>query len=191
MSSLDEKTDEEIARIVQSGENNSFGILIKRYEDKMLRYAKRFLFNHDDAEDLIQEVFLKAYNNIQSFNTSKKFSPWLYRIAHNEFINEIKRKGKEPLSFFNPDVFLPHTISKENPENEIHKKEFHHIVNKYLYKLEPKYREPLVLYYFEDLSYKEIADILYIPSSTVGVRIKRARDIMKKMIKKIDYIYGK
>jgi RNA polymerase sigma-70 factor (ECF subfamily) len=185
--SLVQKTDEEIAHMVQSGDVELFGILVKRYEAKMLRYARRFLFNYDDSEDLVQEVFLKAYINIKSFDASKKFSPWLYRIAHNEFINAIKKKGKEPLPFFNPDIFLPHAVSKENADKDIHKKETRHMLDKCLDKLEAKYREPLVLYYFEDLSYKEIADILHIPVSTVGVRIGRAKKAMKEMLKKLDY----
>ena len=108
MSQLENQlTDEEIARLVQSGEIESFDILIERYEAKMKRYAKRFLFDYEEAEDLAQEVFLKVYINIQSFKTSKKFSSWIYRIAHNEFINAIKKKGKEPISFFDSEWHSP------------------------------------------------------------------------------------
>ena len=68
---INESTDEEIARMVQSGETEYFGILIERYEAKMLRYAKRFLFHHEDSKDLAQDVFLKAYTNIKSFDVSR------------------------------------------------------------------------------------------------------------------------
>lgn len=102
-----ERTDEEIAREVQAGKMELFGAIVKRYEAKMLRYARKFLFGYEDAEDVVQEVFLKAYINIQSFNASKKFSSWLYRIAHNEFINAIKKKGREHLSLFDLDTLFP------------------------------------------------------------------------------------
>lgn len=185
--SVNQLTDEEIARLVQSGETESFGILIERYEAKMKRYAKRFLFGYEEAEDLAQEVFLKTYINIQSFNTSKKFSSWLYRIAHNEFINAIKKKGKEPISFFDSDVIFPHPISKENTDKKITESELRAMLDKCLNKLKPKYREPLVLYYFEELNYKEIADVLHIPIATVGIRLRRGKKTMKAFCEKLNY----
>ena len=180
-------TDEEIAHLVQSGETESFGILIERYEAKMKRYAKRFLFDYEDAEDLAQEVFLKTYINIQSFKTSKKFSSWLYRIAHNEFINAIKKKGREPVSFFDSDLLFPHPISKENTDRKVTESELRAMLDKCINKLEPKYREPIVLYYFEELSYKEIADILRIPIVTVGIRLQRGKKIMRLLCEKLNY----
>ncbi|MCK5123249.1 MAG: RNA polymerase sigma factor [Candidatus Pacebacteria bacterium] len=183
MSQLENQlTDEEIARLVQSGEIESFDILIERYEAKMKRYAKRFLFDYEEAEDLAQEVFLKVYINIQSFKTSKKFSSWIYRIAHNEFINAIKKKGKEPISFFDSDVLFPHPVSKENTDKQITESELRAMLDKCINKLKPKYREPIVLYYFEELSYKEIADILCIPISTVGIRLRRGKKIMQSLL---------
>ena len=184
---IDKLTDEEIAKIVQSGKVEPFEVLVERYEAKITRYARKFLFNFNDAEDIVQEVFLKAYVNIQGFDTSRKFSSWLYRIAHNEFINAIKKKGKEPLPFFNPDILFPHPVSKENADKEINNKELRQMLDKCLNKLNPKYREPLTLYYFEKLSYKEIADILRIPISTVGIRLQRGRQKMKSLFQKLNY----
>jgi len=77
---LNDKTDEEIAKMVQLGDVESFGVLVERYEPKMLRYAQRFLFHKQDTEDQVQEVFLKAYTNIQGFDTKRKFSPWIYLV---------------------------------------------------------------------------------------------------------------
>ena len=87
-------TDEAIVIRVQSGDAESFAMLVERYEQKMLRYTKRFLFQMEDTEDLVQEVFLKAFVNIKSVDTTRKFSSWLYRIAHNESINALKKKKK-------------------------------------------------------------------------------------------------
>ncbi len=187
LKSKNQFTDEKIARMVQKGKSELFGLLVKRYEAKIMRYARRFLFNHSDIEDLAQEVFIKAYINIQSFDTSRKFSPWIYRIAHNEFINSIKKKGKEPLPLFDLDILLPHLISKEKVENKTNQRELHQILDKCLNKLKSKYREPLILRYFEELNYQEIADILHIPVSTVGIRLKRGKEKMKSLCKKINY----
>ena len=178
-------TDEKIAGIVQKGKSESFGILVERYEAKITRYARKFLSNYHEIEDLVQDIFIKAYTNIQSFDTSRRFSPWLYRIAHNEFINAIKKKGKESLSLFDLDSILPHLISKERAESEINGREIRQMIDKCLNKLDFKYREPLILRYFEDLDYKEIADILRIPVSTVGIRLKRGKKKMKSFCNKI------
>jgi RNA polymerase sigma-70 factor, ECF subfamily len=97
MKKIEEKTDEELVRFVQEKKADVFGIIVKRYEDKLLRYGKRFLFNYENIEDAVQDVFIKAYINIQSFDTSKKFSSWIYRIAHNHFVNIIKKSKKEPV----------------------------------------------------------------------------------------------
>ncbi|HYE59803.1 MAG TPA: RNA polymerase sigma factor [Candidatus Kapabacteria bacterium] len=174
-------TDEYIAHQVQNGDTESFGILVQRYEAKMLRYARKFLFGYDDAQDVAQDVFIKAYIHIQTFDPDQKFSSWLYRIAHNEFINAIKKKKREPLPFFDPDLIFPHPIAKEDMEDAVYKKHVRNMLDVCLDKIDPKYREPLVLYYFEELDYKEIGDILHIPTSTIGVRLKRGKVLLKKV----------
>jgi len=177
-----EISDEDIALAVQNGETEEFGVLIERYESKILRYGKRFLFQYEDIEDAVQDTFLKAFINIKSFKVNMRFSPWIYRIAHNTFINVIKKKGREPVTFFNPDTILGAAISEENPELEILKKELGEEIGKAIQSLPPKYREPIVLYFYEEKDYREIADIMHVPTSTVGVRIKRAKERISKSI---------
>lgn len=177
------KTDEIIAKEVQTGSVQAFGILVERYESKLTRYARRFLFGNHDAEDLVQEVFIKAYTNIQSFDANRSFNSWIYRIAHNEFINAIKKKGREPLSFFDPDTLFPHPTDPHQADHEVQENELKAMLDKCLDQLHPKYREPLVLYYYEDLDYNSIADILHIPSSTVGVRLNRGKQQLQDIYK--------
>lgn len=179
---MHEHSDEELARHVQQGQTELFGELVKRYEDKILRYAQRFFQSAEDAKDRVQEVFIKTYVNINSFNTSMRFSPWLYRIAHNEFINYLKKHKRDPLLFFDFDVIVPHALSPINPVNELTEKEIKETLHEYLASLDYKYREPLILYYYEDMDYKMIADILKLPISTVGVRLQRARKLLKEKI---------
>ena len=181
------KTDEEIALLVQNGDIQQFGLLVERYEAKMKRYARKFLFGYHDGEDLVQEVFLKAYSNIKAFDVGRKFSAWLYRIAHNEFINAIKKRGKEPLPFFDPDTIFPHPIAKDDPLKEVGDQETVEVLNRCLDKLDPKYRETLVLYYFEDMDYETIAEVMRVPRSTVGVRLNRGRVILKNIYSKLNH----
>lgn len=187
---LSQQADEEIIRLVQSGKIEFFGILIDRYESKIKRYGRKFLSDNEDINDVLQDIFIKAYINIQGFDTKRKFSSWLYRIAHNELINALKKRKKKTLPLFDLDIFFPQYIHDNNNfDRQIERQEMQKIIDKCLDKLEFKYREPILLYYFEGLSYKEIADVLQIPISTVGIRIKRAKDVMKSILKKLGYAY--
>ncbi len=184
------ETDETIAAQVQAGEAVLFGELVERYEQKLLRYAGRFLLVQEDARDTVQNVFLKAYVNLNSFDSKRKFSSWIYRIAHNEFINAIKKKGREPLSFFDPDTLFPHPIEPTRADTELNKNELKEMVELCLNKLDAKYREPMVLFYYENMDYSTIADIMRIPPSTVGVRIKRARSLLQKAYNQLTENYN-
>ena len=179
---LSTKTDEEIAVFVQQGESECFGLLVERYEAKIARYARKFLFDSEDSKDLVQEVFLKAYINIQSFDPARKFSPWVYRIAHNEFINAGKKRARIPVFTFDFDLLFPHPAASETADGEANRRDMRHILNQSLGKLDAKYREPLVLYYFEEMDYQEIAEILQIPVATLGVRLKRGRAMLHKLL---------
>lgn len=179
----EEKTDEEIAVLVQGGKIDFFGILIERYEEKLKRYGTRFLGSYNGIEDAVQDIFIKTYLNIKGFDSSRKFSSWIYRIAHNTFINIIKKREKDYLLFFEPDIIF--TFSKKDDILEkLIKKEEKEELEKKLKEIKSKYREIIILYYFDEKSYKEISDILKIPISTVGVRLKRGLSQIEKKYEK-------
>lgn len=187
---MPETPDETIAQQVQTGDIHSFGLLVERYEAKLLRYARRFLFGYQDSEDLVQEVFIKAYTNIKGFDVSRPFGAWIYRIAHNEFINAIKRKGREPLPFFDPDTLFPHPVSGDTATREVNDTELREMLDECLNKLDAKYREPLVLFYYEDMDYQQVADVMHIPMSTVGIRLKRGKTLLQQAFKTSRYNNG-
>ncbi|MDO8462840.1 MAG: RNA polymerase sigma factor [bacterium] len=168
-------TDEELVVRVRGGDAEAYGALMERYAAKLQRYVRRFLLGSEDGDDVVQEVFVKAYTHLNTFDASRSFSTWLYRIAHNECINTIKRKKREPLPFFDPDTLFPHPVAKETPADYVERRELQSMVERSLSVLDPKYREPVVLYYLEERSYREIADIMHIPVATVGVRLRRAK----------------
>lgn len=180
-------SDEEIARAVQNGDVKAFELLIHRYEEKINRYIRRFLPDLEEVQDLLQETFMKVYVNINSFDVKRKFSPWIYRIAHNEVINRIRQKNREMLSPYDLDVFLPSSFKEEEMDRSDRIKLTPAELDRCLEKLEVKYREPLVFFYLEELSYQDISDILRIPVSTVGVRIKRGKDMLKKICQQMGY----
>lgn len=184
MDELD-KNDEELAVLVQSGGVEFFGILFNRYEAKIKRYAKKFIYIDEEVDDAVQQIFTKSFVNIKSFDSKRKFSSWLYRIAHNELVNLLKKKKHSFLPLFDLDVFLPRNFYDNKIADDIDAKIVKEEVEKTLGKIEEKYREPLYLYYVEELGYKEISEIMKIPVSTVGVRIARAKKLMKNILKSI------
>lgn len=175
------KTDEQIVSEIKAGNKDIFGEIVERYEAKLLRYGKKFLSTNEDIEDIVQDVFISAYRNIQSVDTSLKFSPWIYRIAHNAFVNALRKKSRNPLSFVDFDTFLAHPIYEDPGELEKEQEEIKTKIQKGLSGLPPKYREVLILHYLEELPYKEIAEVLQVPVGTIGIRLMRARKELKKL----------
>ncbi|MFH1430131.1 MAG: RNA polymerase sigma factor, partial [Candidatus Uhrbacteria bacterium] len=163
-----------------SGELGLYRVLVERYISRLRRYTLRLLLSVDDAEDVVQDVLLKAYANLRGFDTKRSFSTWIYRIAHNECVNALKKRHREPVPFFDPDVLFPHPVAKETAADAAERDELLNTIERFLEQLDPKYREVVVLHYIEERPYKEIADILRVPISTVGVRLKRARDHLQR-----------
>lgn len=171
--------DENLAFRTQQGDVKAFEILVEKYEPKIKKYLERFL-SKTEAQDIAQDVFLKCFVNIRSFRVELKFSSWIYRIAHNELVNFFKKKKTLPL--FDFDVLLPHYhVSQKEMENQADKKAEIEQFKQCLEKLSLKYKETVILYYFEGLSYQEISDITHSPVSTVGIRIKRAKEKLKEL----------
>jgi RNA polymerase sigma-70 factor (ECF subfamily) len=177
---IPQPTDEELAKRTQAGDRDAFGMLVERYEQKLSHYGKRFLRVDEDIQDSVQEVFIRAYRNIRSFDTSQRFSPWIYRIAHNAFVNELRKRSRNPFFTIDLDSLVSHPQSPDVPEQGAHERDMKEMVAKGLETLPPNYREVLILFYEEDLSYKEIADVLQVPIGTVGVRVRRAKEALAR-----------
>jgi RNA polymerase sigma-70 factor (ECF subfamily) len=182
-------TDESIAARVQAGENEAFGVLVERYEAKLSRYGRKFLSRPEDIQDIVQDVFENAFRHLKSFDTSRRFSPWIFRIAHNAFVNGLRGNSRNPLTMIDFDTLLSHTIEEAPKDFEREQHDMREMIEKGLDELAPKAREILVLFYLEEFSYQEIADILQVPLGTVGVRLKRARETLKDVYKRMDLTY--
>ena len=175
-------TDEELATLVQGNNHEAFGVLVDRYQGKLLRYGRRFLAGTDYVDDAVQDVFIKAYENIRSFDTSRKFSPWVYRIAHNAFLNIVRNRQREPLQFLDLDTLVAHPAYEYDPAEEEERREMQRLLQDGLETLPPRYKEVMILYYLEGQGYQDISDILHVPIGTVGVRLRRAREALKKHV---------
>ena len=171
-------SDEDAARRVQSGDIDAFGIIVDRYEEKLRRYGRRFLSRTEDIEDIVQDAFERVYKNIQSFDPSLRLSPWIYRIAHNAFVNALRERGRI-VNSIDFDTLIAHAVYEDPDAAQRDRKDMRLLLERGLGGIAPKYREILVLYYFEDQSYKDIADILEVPLGTVSIRLKRAKEALK------------
>lgn len=179
MFEYENKTDEEVVDYIQSKDQEVYFVIVERYQAKLSRYVNSIIRNEAKAVDVVQETFIKAFINLRSFDMKKKFSSWIYRIAHNEALNAIKKNIKEVS--FEEDFDIQ---SDENITDNFEKKEIASEIEKCINKMSLLYSEPLVLYYIEDKSYEEISDILRIPMGTVATRISRAKLLMKKICQK-------
>lgn len=178
MQSFDKTTDEDLVLEILSGKKDLFYLLIKRYEAKLRRYILRITNRKNEVDDLLQNVFIKTYKNLPTFNKKLNFSSWIYRIAHNESINLIGS------SFIQKFVSLPDWFdigSRDDIEETIDDEQMKMRLKNCIEQLNIKYKEPLVLFYYEEKTYEEISDILRIPVQNVGVLIHRGRLQIKKI----------
>ncbi|MCA9365445.1 RNA polymerase sigma factor [Candidatus Kaiserbacteria bacterium] len=178
-------TDEEIIKMVLR-EPAFFGHIIERYESKMRRYIRRLgVREPEDQDDVLQEIFMKVYKNINGFDVQLSFSSWLYRIAHNESISWYRKKSVRPEGHlvFDSEEILEFQETMLDSSEVSHDKQLNaQEVSRALESLDQKYRDVLVLRYFEHKEYEEISDILKIPIGSVGTLIHRGKNQLHQII---------
>ncbi|MFT5832357.1 MAG: RNA polymerase sigma-70 factor (ECF subfamily) [Candidatus Paceibacteria bacterium] len=178
-------TDEEIVKQALS-DKEQFGVLMDRYEAKLSRYIARLgVRNLDDQLDVLQDIFLKVYRNLNGFDPKLKFSSWIYRIAHNEAISAYRKKNVRPeghLVADSEEILSFVSGSLETAAETFDKTINADHVNKALLKLDKKYSEVLLLRFFEHKEYDEISDILQIPIGSVGTLIHRGKKQLATVI---------
>ena len=173
--------EDELVSQVRNGDKDAFEKLLLENQKKVYNLALRMVGNEEDAFDMSQEAFIKAYNSIAFFRGDSKFSVWLYRLTTNvclDFLRSEGRKSHNSLSYIgeeNEEKELEIPDDRFSPETIAEKKELREAVNRGLKNLPKEYRAVLVLREIEGLSYEEIADTLSIEVGTVKSRIFRAR----------------
>ena len=179
-------TDEQVVEHIRSKDKETYAELVNRYSDKLLRYIGFMIKDGDLVTEVVQRTFVKAYENLNSFDTSRKFSPWIYRIAHNEAISEIRGRKKILYWPLEADFWGVFESKGPSPEDDLDDKLMREWLDSCLADLAEKYRSVLVLYYFENKSYEEIGEILRISIGTVGTRLRRGKALVKKLCKRTD-----
>ena len=179
-------SDEELIGQFQNDNIYAFEEIVKRYKNRLLNFAYRFFGNIEDAEDIVQETFLKVYKHKNKYRNIAKFSMWIYAITRNIAISEINRKKRKKL--------LPINIIKyEDKEFEISDKDkgpeektdcilIEEMIQNAINNLSFKFREVVILRDIQELSYQEISNIINIPEGTVKSRLNRARLKLQELL---------
>lgn len=174
---MNKVSDQEIINQILKGDYDLFSEILERYERQIFVYCLRILnFHQENAQDVCAQSFVKAYLNLDSYNPKLKFSSWLYRIAHNEAINWIKKESKQKTYDLDKYSFYFYYQKEDLDFSNLD-------LEKILDQLSYKDRNFLTLFYLEEKNLQEISDILKITVSSVKTGLHRARIRAKKLIK--------
>lgn len=176
---------------VLKGDHNAFEEIVELYKERVFLLCYRMLGNRHEAEDMAQEAFIRAYVNVSSFNINLKFSTWIYRIATNACIDRLRKKkpdyhldaevaGTDGLTLYS-QIPIQHTP----PDDEVENMELYDTIQKEISLLPDKYRSVIVLRYLEELSLKEISEVLNIPLGTVKTRVHRGRESLRRRLRHV------
>lgn len=180
---MPEMTDEQIVRRTLA-DKEEFAFLIERYEAKLARYLERLGIGlAEDREDVLQNAFIKAYKNLNSFDPGLSFSSWMYRITHNEAMSFFRARHARPQVTLSEDNEILLTELRDESADATALTELRLSsteLAKAFAKLEPKYRDALTLRFFEERSYIEMSDILQVPVGTVSTLIHRAKKALRE-----------
>ncbi|HET7632184.1 MAG TPA: sigma-70 family RNA polymerase sigma factor [Gemmatimonadaceae bacterium] len=182
--------DTVVVRAFLGGEARAFDELVQRYQTRLLNFVYRTIGDRERAEDLVQEVFIRVYRHIHRFDTTKKFSTWIYTIASNLAKNELRNRSRNPLVLFqamasthtDDDRPLQFEDYTTRPDDMYQKRHLRELVEETVAQLPEHHRQVFVLREIEGKSYEEIADITHCNLGTVKSRLNRARTAFAAII---------
>jgi RNA polymerase sigma-70 factor (ECF subfamily) len=180
-------SDLEIIESVKNGNHSDYSLLIDRYKNKAFSMLSRMLKNEMDAEEVLQDSFLRGFNGLKNFKNEAKFSTWFYRIAYNTALTRLsakKRKIESEMISIDDQLELRSDYDFENTD----KSDLNKFVNDTIEMLPPKYSTVINLYYMEGMSCEEISEVMNITVSNVKVVLHRSRNALKDLLISRDYI---
>jgi RNA polymerase sigma-70 factor (ECF subfamily) len=186
---LKKLSDIELVKQALNGNDSAYTELMNRYKKKVEIIVSRLVKKEFDVEDLVQEIFTKAFTSLSTFKSEFSFSTWLYKIATNHCIDHIRKRKISTYSLDEELEFEEDTVHREipdwskTPDYELLRKEKNEIIHQAINSLPEHYRKVIILRHFEDKSYEEIAKELKLPIGTVKVHLFRARELLYKKLK--------
>jgi RNA polymerase sigma-70 factor (ECF subfamily) len=182
-----------LAKLSRNGDRRAFAELVEMYKDKIYHLGYRMLNQRQEAEDVVQETFLRVYTNLDRYDENQKFSTWIYRIATNLCIDRLRKRkptysiDAELTDSEGTDWHAMLASEDPSPETELILSETQQHIREAIESLPDKYKSIVVLRYLHDLSLQEISDILEMPVTTVKTRVHRGREFLRK---KLESEYG-
>lgn len=183
--------DEELVLHIVKGKTELFSVIVDRYQLKVFSTAYNYTHDHEEARDLTQEIFIKLYNNLQSYKSKASFSTWLYRIAVNRCIDWTRKKKLNTVSTIydsggdEVDIYDTIADSGGSLEEAFIKQENKDYIKKIVEGLPEIYKTVVILYYFEDFGPQEISDIIGIPKRTIETRLYRGKNLLKLRLEEL------
>ena len=175
---MDRDRERELVRRIRSGDYELFERLIKEYQNPLYVFLLRIMRNEDDARDICQDTFFRAYKYLKSFREDAKFSSWLFQIGYHISIDKLRKKKRHAAALSRMDL----KVKTPGKERDLEIKEEGIRITQLMEDLPHNHRAVLHLFYKEEKSYKEIASIMKIPINTVKSHIFRAKEILRKRL---------
>jgi RNA polymerase sigma-70 factor (ECF subfamily) len=180
-------TDEELVAEILGGRSERYAVVVERYQQRLVNYLYRLVRNLDEAHDLAQDVFLKVYQALDRFDPRYRFSTWIFRVAQNAAIDQIRRQKlrvtqplRETIDGEERDWEPP--SSGPTPYGEARNRERGRAIGRAIDELPPEYRELIEMRHFGELAYEEIATLKSLPLGTVKNKLFRARQMLKEQL---------
>lgn len=180
--------ESQLVKLALKGDQAAFAELVELYQEKLFHMAYRMLNNRQEAEDVVQEAFLRVYNNLERYNDAMKFSTWIYRIATNLCIDRLRKRkpiyslDAESSDYEGLDGYSMIPSDDRTPESELLLSETQRIIHQAIDTLPPKYKTVMILRYIHELSLQEVGDILNMPVTTIKTRVHRGREFLRKKL---------
>lgn len=187
--SASSREDDVLVEAAIGGEEKAYSQLVDKYERALYFHILKMVKDRGQVEDLVQEAFVKAFNNLNTYSNNYAFSTWLYRIATNHTIDYLRKKKLQTLSIDEPVNTREGEMKMQLPDKEaatdrkIIRKQRQEMVRDAIEDLPEKYRKVIEMRHMEEKSYQEIADVLDLPLGTVKAHIFRAREMLYKALK--------
>lgn len=180
---MESKTDQDYISLTLKGDTNAFSFLVEKYKDYVFHLTLKLLKNKEEAEEVAQDVFLKAYRYLPKFKGESKFSTWLYKIAYNTSLDAIKKKSNAIRNVTIDELTVNQIGSVETALDGIEKEERAVVMSDCMQELEEEERGILFFFYFKELSLKEIVEVTSMSKANVKVKLHRARKKLLHIVK--------
>ena len=176
--------EQDIIRDIQAGNARAFGVLVERHKDRAMTLALRIVGVRAEAEELVQDAFLRAFRSLDQFRGDARFSTWFYRIVYNVCMTRLRRHSpaRETDDLSDETLFEAQGDDEPSAHERLEKEEVQVILHEEMDRLPEKFRIALTLFYVQELSYEEMTAVLEMPLGTVKTNLSRGRLLLRKRV---------